>query len=561
MIPKNIKQSHILMALSEIDRQGIHNKRRQRSKYHLVHDSRYYPPKYVLSLANKYANGMELPPSDFGGGSETNEFLASLGFSIKSALSELRNEKPTKHEYKHRTKTVKHNDRCSECKNTVIEMLRNLYGTVKIDHKVDAAAKLEAYKGTSFYPALSNIHNALQQYRGHSGFVRLTNLHRCDLFIPEPGFIVEFDESQHFTEAREIALEQYPKELKLGFNIDQWKALCASIRSKDNDPLDRDEQRSWYDTIRDFLPLIKGFQPTVRIHMGTTEWCKYDPVEDAERFAMELGLPLPGKTSKVTPAKKLTVATIVISTAGHVDDKNRMSLLRRVIRDTDQNTDIILLPAGFFATSRRASKLFPKVEREISNLLNERHQDTVVCIGIDGRDGRDQTALAITTNGIVAAARKYHPTAEEHGYISAASDFLEGEGVHTRIFGLKGRQMYLAVCYDGFGIRQRKINNPGVDVVLDLVHGFQPKTEGNSGDVYFAKHGFAGASKQWKVPVFGAAVFLGRPIPPNWPTGVVWDQGELPTGNWKYEYNPLKPASEVSYGVGNEVAVVRYFSI
>lgn len=43
---------------------------------------------------------------------------------------------------------------------------------------------------------------------------------------------------------------------------------------------------------------------------------------------------------------------------------------------------------------------------------------------------------------------------------------------------------------------------------------------GPSGDVDFARKGFAGASQQWDCPVFGTAVFFDRAIPENWPTGV-----------------------------------------
>ncbi len=36
----------------------------------------------MLSLANRYANGNYLNPSEFGGGREANNFLKNLGFII-----------------------------------------------------------------------------------------------------------------------------------------------------------------------------------------------------------------------------------------------------------------------------------------------------------------------------------------------------------------------------------------------------------------------------------------------------------------------------------------------
>ncbi|PXF60765.1 MAG: hypothetical protein C4B59_08050 [Candidatus Methanogaster sp.] len=74
---------------------------------------------------------------------------------------------------------------------------------------------------------------------------------------------------------------------------------------------------------------------------------------------------------------------------------------------------------------------------------------------------------------------------------------------------------------------------------MNLVHSFYPVGEGSSGAPYFAKHGFAGASKQWDCPVFGAVVFFGRNILENWPTGVYWNQGSKSTVDWAYADNPV----------------------
>jgi hypothetical protein len=49
--------------------------------------------------------------------------------------------------------------------------------------------------------------------------VKSRTLRPCDFFVPNPGFIVEFDESQHFTKPRRIALQNYPEKIELGFVI------------------------------------------------------------------------------------------------------------------------------------------------------------------------------------------------------------------------------------------------------------------------------------------------------------------------------------------------------
>ena len=84
MIPKNINREHLVKAIEEIDKDGV-RKGRHSSTYDLVYSDKTYPPKLVLSIANRYANGTELDPNDFGGGKDTKAFelLQKEGFSIK----------------------------------------------------------------------------------------------------------------------------------------------------------------------------------------------------------------------------------------------------------------------------------------------------------------------------------------------------------------------------------------------------------------------------------------------------------------------------------------------
>lgn len=81
MIPTNITKKHILNAIADIDENGV-VKGRDSRKYHLVYHGNHYPPKYVVSLANMRANGEMLPPCEFSGGQETNDFLRQYGFEI-----------------------------------------------------------------------------------------------------------------------------------------------------------------------------------------------------------------------------------------------------------------------------------------------------------------------------------------------------------------------------------------------------------------------------------------------------------------------------------------------
>ena len=118
MILNNVKRKHILKAFQEIDRDGI-PKGRNSKKFELVFEEKAYPPKYVISLANKYVNGKELDPSDFGGGRETNDYLGGLGFEIVENFPSAKQlSRPLNRRKRKVQSGVSHNERCPECKQT-----------------------------------------------------------------------------------------------------------------------------------------------------------------------------------------------------------------------------------------------------------------------------------------------------------------------------------------------------------------------------------------------------------------------------------------------------------
>ena len=130
MIPKNIKKEHILIAIEKIERARI-PKGRSSKKFILEYRGKHYPPKYVISLANKYVSGKELDSSEFSGGQETNNFLKRLGFDIVETSSSLTFVRPISAKNKTFEKIQKeHDERCPECKKTVEKMLREIFGKV-----------------------------------------------------------------------------------------------------------------------------------------------------------------------------------------------------------------------------------------------------------------------------------------------------------------------------------------------------------------------------------------------------------------------------------------------
>jgi len=91
---------------------------------------------------------------------------------------------------------------------------------------------------------------------------------------------------------------------------------------------------------------------------------------------------------------------------------------------------------------------------------------------------------------------------------------------------------------------------------------------GPAGTSFFAKHGFAGASKRWSCPVFGTAVFFSCNIPENWPTGVYWNQGSKNTKKWRYADNSVRSGDNFCLkikkdcpNVNEDIALVKVYDL
>jgi len=183
----------------------------------------------------------------------------------------------------------------------------------------------------------------------------------------------------------------------------------------------------------------------------------------------------------------------------------------------------------------------------------------MVSLGIDGRGSRDQLAVAFSKIGIEAIGRKFYPAPRERGLVKLASYHLAKEDGKSRIIDLNGRRYFMCACYDSFGIRKKNLRNPGIDYILDHVHYFYRPGKGISGNGYFARFGFAGASKQWNCLVFGAAVFVNRQVPTKWPSCVYWNQGAKTIQRWRYADNPIRPKTEFEVTTQEGVAFIRFY--
>jgi hypothetical protein len=181
---------------------------------------------------------------------------------------------------------AQHSERCPACKKAVHNMLTALDDEEVIEsHRFDIKTGRDAYSDNKkFGEILRRIYDELSSYRGHKEFVLSPSLADVDYYVPSRKLIVEFDESQHFTVPRALTLALYPKDLAIRFDSPRWKTLSAELKKRDGNPVYRDEQRAWYDTLRDFAPLILGYGHTARLYARDRVWCDMDPSNEADRI-------------------------------------------------------------------------------------------------------------------------------------------------------------------------------------------------------------------------------------------------------------------------------------
>jgi len=176
-----------------------------------------------------------------------------------------------------------HSPHCRPCKKRVRDLLTAIYGHCDVNHSFPWPARPEDYGQTPIGAALQRICVGLGDLRGHRDFIKSALMPPCDFNISSPPFILEFDESQHFSRPRLLTLSLYPENVKLGYPLHRWQDLCREIDAGDDEPVDRDERRAWYDTLRDLVPALHGFEPTVRLYANEYVWCALDGASTRDR--------------------------------------------------------------------------------------------------------------------------------------------------------------------------------------------------------------------------------------------------------------------------------------
>ena len=181
-----------------------------------------------------------------------------------------------------------HTERCKKCKQRVKRLLEKAFNSQVLENYYDddldlptRLSDLSQLANPTLLESLCLIFNDLVNYRGFSDFVKRKKLSPVDFYVKNENIIVEFDESQHFTMPRALTFRNYPIK-GFGFSIHFWRQQCKHLKRKDNHPYYRDEQRAWYDTLRDFAPLLLGKGKTIRLYASAERWCDLNPQDNSD---------------------------------------------------------------------------------------------------------------------------------------------------------------------------------------------------------------------------------------------------------------------------------------
>ena len=318
---------------------------------------------------------------------------------------------------------------------------------------------------------LSTIFAALCGHRGHSDFATAGRKLVCDIVIPSQRLIVEYDERQHFSQPRAIALRLYPKKATIGFDAAEWIAHCDQIAAIDNDPPYRDEQRAYYDSVRDILASANGYR-VVRLKHGTFDW--QTPDADNELSELFSVRPLRNSSpSRSTP--RLATVCVEGRPAGPGSSHGRrlelFAALAEGINERWDNLDAVVFPGGFLRLKSSIGHLdyagrvqalndagfVTPISKAVEKL--SRSPGALITVGVDGPefpngDGGDQLCVAVNSRGIVGIGRKIFPVKgdEAGALLCCDADFSDG---HRVVKLASGRKAVLLACYDMFGVAER----------------------------------------------------------------------------------------------------------
>lgn len=368
----------------------------------LLYGGKKYPAKHIRGMAYKVHYRDDISKADYSGGQETVRFFERLGFDMQYV-----HKKVDTHPNIIKDAKIYATEGDTECdketesydQKEVTQKQKSKNGSRQVRERITIPAKnvIEQKNALQLllnkicegdivcekiYPWMKTpehisgeyvkICNELKYYRGNKDFFKKNVTLRCDFVCESRKLIIEYDERQHFSEARRRSLLSY-KDMPLDYDRELWIRACEDIQAKDNQPKNRDEIRAYYDSTRDIEASKHGYK-LIRIMHGRYDFGK----PEAEAFLREMiGVDSSGVDENCNVYEEKTESEdrigIKIGLYLQTDDVcNQRSFDKAMKQVKESDIDILVLPeiayVPFVSDMRSADFLNSD---EVSKLQNE----------------------------------------------------------------------------------------------------------------------------------------------------------------------------------------------
>lgn len=275
----------------------------------LLFQGKKLPAKHIRGMAYKETYGTEISKNDYAGGMETVRFFLKLGFdmfyngeilygNLQQSASDERLPENSSYKISQNASLKEQNAISKKTADKKAEERIVVSSKGVIEQKNALQLILNRYFDCDIvcektYPWLKTpneikgeykpIYDSLTQLQGDTSFARKDVVLRCDFVCESRKIIIEYDERQHFSQARYVSLSAYPKDIMLGYDKELWMRACKDIQAKDNSPKNRDEIRAFYDSVRDIECAKHGYR-LVRIMHGQFDWNSEDAKQQIEKI-------------------------------------------------------------------------------------------------------------------------------------------------------------------------------------------------------------------------------------------------------------------------------------
>lgn len=468
---QNVTAVHIKKAIEIID-QGNVQFPEPRNTF-LVYNGKNYPAKHIRGMAYKMANGADISKNEYSGGEETARFLRNLGFTVdykRKILGpgNIKNKPVIPFKTEPDVSKPSPLGYPVDQKNALLNLLRSNF------EKVETEKKFEWLKtpGKESLPAVYiPIVQGLNNYRNQPNFYTPDYSLACDFVLESEKIIIEYDERQHFTRARLIALDNYPSETALGFSKQEWIQQCETIDARDDIPPFRDEQRAFYDSVRDIESARNGYR-LIRIKDGDVDWNSAESYDFLHKL-------IPGElTDNQLIHKK--IARIVVRGAHFDPGQDRdfsllQSIFSKFARQAEKNYhfDFIITPGGFFhftfppdlheklsieytekyrveRLKSHANKLITHFFNRIEKPLLRRLQTLAgyITLGIDGTNPISGHRIELVGVFDLHSGKVIHWTGKSYPVSTEFSRIIKINDLKSHLLTLKGERILLFACHD-----------------------------------------------------------------------------------------------------------------